>query len=109
MQIKKLAIIVNPASGQGSNVLDIFNEVFTKANIDWNVFVTKKSGDAYKYTKEALAQNYDVVAVYGGDGTIREVASALISTSTLMAILPGGTANVFSVELKIRVNGQKRG
>lgn len=101
MQIKKLAIIVNPGAGQEDAVLNIFNEVFTNAKIDWDVFVTKKSGDAYKYAKEAITKNYEIVAVYGGDGTVREVASALVTTNTPMAIIPGGTANVFSIELGI--------
>jgi diacylglycerol kinase (ATP) len=39
--------------------------------------------------------------VYGGDGSIAEVARALYGSNTPMAIIPGGTANVMSKELGI--------
>jgi YegS/Rv2252/BmrU family lipid kinase len=42
-----------------------------------------------------------VVAAFGGDGTVMEVASALMGGDVPVAILPGGTANVMSTELRI--------
>jgi diacylglycerol kinase family enzyme len=48
-----------------------------------------------------LAEGADVVAAYGGDGTVAEVGGALAGTGVPLAILPGGTANVMSVELGI--------
>jgi diacylglycerol kinase (ATP) len=46
----------------------------------------------------------DAVAVYGGDGTVMEAAAGLIGTEVPLAIFPGGTANVISVELGIPSN-----
>ena len=43
----------------------------------------------------------DLIAVYGGDGSVTEAASALIGSETPLAIIPGGTANVLSKELNI--------
>jgi diacylglycerol kinase family enzyme len=40
----------------------------------------------------------DVVAVAGGDGTVGEVAEALLGTDVPIAILPSGTANVVARE-----------
>ena len=42
----------------------------------------------------------DVVAAYGGDGTVAEAASGLIGTNVPLAILPGG-GNAMSSELNI--------
>ncbi len=100
-QFKRVHIIVNPASGQDRPVLSILNDVFHPSGIDWEVFVTKQSGDGYRYAKEAVAAGVDAVGVYGGDGTVMEVASALINTNVPLAIFPGGTANVMSVELGV--------
>ena len=46
----------------------------------------------------------DVIAVYGGDGSISEVAKVLKGSNTPLAIIPGGTANVISKELGIPQN-----
>ncbi len=100
--IKSVFVIVNPASGQDATILNNLNSVFYAANIDWDLAITKKSGDAARLAKEAAEANVvDIVAVYGGDGTVMEVASGLIGTNMPLAILPGGTNNVLSVELGI--------
>jgi diacylglycerol kinase (ATP) len=100
-QFRRVHIIVNPASGQDRPVLSILNDVFHPSGIDWEVFVTKQAGDGFRYAKEAVAAGVDAVGVYGGDGTVMEVASALVGTDVPLAIFPGGTANVMSVELGV--------
>jgi len=104
---KKVHIIVNPASGQPQPVLHTLNSVFHPAGIDWDVFITKQSGDALRYTREAVEAGVDVIAANGGDGTVMEVAHGVKGTSVPMAILPGGTANLVSVELGIPKDLQK--
>jgi diacylglycerol kinase family enzyme len=37
----------------------------------------------------------------GGDGTINETAEGLVGSSTPLAILPGGTANVLAMEMRL--------
>jgi diacylglycerol kinase (ATP) len=100
-QFKRIHIIVNPASGQDRPVLTILNDVFHPSGIDWEVRVTKDSGDGRRYAREAVEAGVDAVGVYGGDGTVMEVASALVNTNMPLAIFPGGTANVMSVELGV--------
>ena len=98
---KRLAIVINPASGQDAPILGTMNAVFSAADVDWDVFVTKKAGDARRHAQAALDAGYDAVGVYGGDGTVGEVAGALLGSETPLAIFPGGTANVMSFELGI--------
>ncbi|MCC7447944.1 MAG: diacylglycerol kinase family lipid kinase [Anaerolineae bacterium] len=98
---KHIHIIVNPASGQDRPVLAILNSVFHPAGVDWDVFITKQAGDARRLAREAIAAGVDAVGVYGGDGTVMEVVSGLVGTSTPLAIFPGGTGNVASFELGI--------
>ena len=100
-RFKRIHIIVNPASGQDRPVLGILNDAFRDTGIDWEVMVTKDSGDGRKYALAALEAGVDAVGVYGGDGTVGEVAGALVGTTMPLAIFPGGTANVMSVELGI--------
>jgi YegS/Rv2252/BmrU family lipid kinase len=98
---KRVHVIVNPAAGQDRPILGILNRAFHPAGIDWDIFVTKQAGDARRLAREAVEAGADVVAAYGGDGTIMEVASGLIGTDVPLAVFPGGTANVMSVELGI--------
>jgi YegS/Rv2252/BmrU family lipid kinase len=98
---KLVHIIVNPASGQPQPVLHTLNAVFHPAGVDWEVFITKQSGDARRYAQTAVQAGVDVVAANGGDGTVMEVAQGIKGSDVPMAILPGGTANLVSVELGI--------
>lgn len=101
---RKIHIIINPASGQPQPILHTLNSVFHPLGVDWEVFITKQSGDAERYASLAAASGVDVVAAYGGDGTVMEAARGLVGTQTPLAILPGGTANLMSVELGVPKN-----
>jgi YegS/Rv2252/BmrU family lipid kinase len=101
MAHRKIHVVINPVAGQDTPILNIVNRVFQESDVEWDVSITKKSGDALKQTRQAVNDGADVVAAYGGDGTVAEVASGLVRTKTLLAILPGGTANVMSIELGI--------
>jgi len=98
---KKLQVIINPAAGVGRPILHVLNSMLKDSGIEWDVSITHKSGDAERLAKKAVEDGADIVGVHGGDGSVMEVASALRGTSTPMAIFPGGTANVMSVELGI--------
>jgi len=102
--IKNLLVIINPASGQDQPMLAIMNRAFKTANVNWDVKLTKEAGDAERFAREAVAAGVDAVAVYGGDGTVMEVASGLSGTNTPLGIFPGGSANVMSIELGIPGN-----
>jgi YegS/Rv2252/BmrU family lipid kinase len=98
---KRIHVIANPAAGQDRPFLNVLNKAFQDAHIDWDIFVTKAAGDAERLAREAVESGADVVAAYGGDGTVAEVANGLRGSPVPLAILPGGTANVMSVELGI--------
>jgi diacylglycerol kinase (ATP) len=98
---RRIHVIVNPASGQDRPILSILNTAFSGSDVEWNVSITKGAGDARRQAAEQVESGVDVIAVYGGDGTIAEVASSLIGTDVALAILPGGTANVIAQALGI--------
>ena len=104
LKFKRVHIIVNPASGQNGLNLPALNKVLKDLEIEWEMFVTRKGGEANERAKQAVAAGVDAVVVYGGDGTVLEVASGLSGSEIPLIILPGGTANVLSVELGIPVD-----
>src|ERR1700688_3725541 len=50
---------------------------------------------------ETTQENADLVVVAGGDGTVRVVAGALVSTDVTLAIVPLGTFNNLALSLKL--------
>jgi diacylglycerol kinase (ATP) len=98
---RRVYVIANPAAGQDRPFLNLFNNSFQAADIEWELLITKKAGDAERLARESVAAGADVVAAYGGDGTVSEVANGLYGSDIPLAIFPGGTANVMSVELGI--------
>lgn len=100
MVFKNIHIIINPASGQEEPILSYINTVFQDTPITWEVSVTKQDKNAAFFAQKWVGKT-DVIAVYGGDGSVSEVAQVLQGTQTPMAIIPGGTANVIAKELGI--------
>ena len=62
------------------------------------VRVTWEPGDAQRLVREALDAGYPTLIAGGGDGTLREVAEALLldGRSASLALLPLGSANDFA-------------
>jgi len=98
---RKIQVVVNPGSGQPKPILHTLNQIFRPAGVEWDISITQESGDAERFAREAVEAQVDVVAAFGGDGTVMEVARGVMGSQVSLAILPGGTANLLSVELGI--------
>lgn len=103
----KVHVVINPAAGQDEPILNVLNDVFHPAGVDWDISLTHKAGDAARLAAEAAASGVDLVAAYGGDGTQMEVANGLLGTGVPQAILPGGTGNAMAHQLKVPINLQQ--
>ncbi len=103
----RVQVIINPAAGHDEPILNVLNDVFHPAGVDWDVSITHKFGDATRLTKEAVAMGVDLVAGYGGDGTQMEVANGLLGSGVPQAILPGGTGNAMAHDLKVPIDLRK--
>lgn len=101
MQANRVHVIVNPAAGQDRPILKTLNSIFRNHGIEWDMFLTKKAGDGIRLARKAAEAGVDAVAVYGGDGTVREVTTGLIGTDIPILILPGGTANAMALALGV--------
>ena len=111
MMFQKVYFIINPASGRDEPVLSLINSIMQEKGLKWEVFITKKKGDAQSAVIQALAWGADLIAVYGGDGTIMEASRQIYQDQSPqakekkpivpLAILPGGTANIMAKELDI--------
>lgn len=107
--MKRALAIINPISGTGSKsslpklLCDAYNDTDTQLYITY----TKHARHAYELAKSATEDKFDVVIAIGGDGTINEVASALLHTDTALGIIPKGSGNGLARALGIPINEEK--
>lgn len=59
------------------------------------LFRTTKPGEATEIARELAQKNVPLLAAAGGDGTLNEVAQALVGTKTALGIIPLGSGNDF--------------
>lgn len=104
---KKILLIINPKAGKNksmSTLSDIL-DVFAKHSCKVVAFSTKGKNDATELVKKH-AEDYDVVVCCGGDGTLNEVISGVMSLKTRLPIgyIPIGTSNDFATSLGLSID-----
>ena len=69
----------------------------------WDVDVRASEAEmhAAALAREAAAAGSQVVFACGGDGTLNEVINGLVGTPARLAVLRGGTGNVFGKEVRV--------
>ena len=102
----KAVVIVNPIAGPGRSrtigaCVDLAKSVFAQHHYDANVRITTGPNDANQFAKDAVADRADVVAAWGGDGTINGAAAGVAGTGIPLAIIPGGSGNGLARDLTI--------
>ena len=66
------------------------------ADHEVRLIATQRRDHASKLARSAAGDGADAVVVLGGDGTLNEAANGLAGSDTALAVLPGGSTNVFA-------------
>ena len=115
----KFVFIINPVAGKGTKQQAFarnIKEYFAKNGGDFEIFYTKKQGDAKNYAK-TLAEKGHEVRIYacGGEGTAFEVLNGIAGFDNVsLGVVPCGSANDFITyfserELFLDVSAQVNG
>lgn len=93
-----MLLLINARSGlknSKANLLAVI-DIFCRQGYNVSAYVTQKRNDAYEYLMKNRVK-YDVVCVFGGDGTMNEVSNALMRKEhkPLLGYFPSGTMNDF--------------
>jgi diacylglycerol kinase (ATP) len=93
-------VIVNPTSGPRDIRHEIPAVIHHLEDQGWqtDLFYTVRAGEATELAQEARRDGLDAVFGVGGDGTINEVVNGLANSAVALAVLPGGTGNVWAKE-----------
>ncbi|MDO4691462.1 MAG: diacylglycerol kinase family lipid kinase [Porphyromonadaceae bacterium] len=107
--MKRALAIINPISGTGSkNSLPTrLAEAYQETDIQLYISYTKAAGHAYDLAKQAVEDGFEYVIAIGGDGTINEIAQALLHSNTILGIIPKGSGNGLARALGLPMNEKK--
>jgi YegS/Rv2252/BmrU family lipid kinase len=99
--MRQALLLYNPTAGRLPIRMFIGGIVRPLRSAGWRIEVveTISGRDATRMAHQAAQEKYDAVFAIGGDGTVGQVASGLMNSDTALAILPGGTSNVWGKQL----------
>ena len=106
---KSILFIINPISGTVSKarIPDAIERFLDKDKFDYEIQETQHAGHATEIAREAAGRGTDVVVAIGGDGTVNEVARAIVHTRTALGIIPCGSGNGLARHLLIPMSVRK--
>ena len=96
--MNKPYFIVNPVSGSGlaKEKFGRVSALLDAKGVEYSYDCTNAPHHATELAKKAVEDGKKLIAAVGGDGTVNEVAAAVIGTDAAMAVLPFGTGNDFT-------------
>lgn len=97
--IEHILFAVNPAAGEGR----IGKKYDLDEWKDYELFISKSSGEITEFLKQRPGK-YDLVVAVGGDGTVNECVNGIIKSGnleTMLFNLPFGIGNDFALNLGI--------
>jgi YegS/Rv2252/BmrU family lipid kinase len=97
----KVRAILNPRAGVAVHGTREAVERGRPSWRDYAVYLTREPGHATELAREAVAAGADLVLAVGGDGTVNEVARALIGSPAALGIVPVGSGNGLARALRM--------
>lgn len=100
----KLRFVFNPRSGRprrNAPILPMLRSFIAARALDADLVCTEGPGHATELARDAIAAGCQRVVAVGGDGTVNEVAQALVHTTGAMALVPCGSGNGLALHLGI--------
>ena len=107
--MKKIVFIMNPISGTAKKnaIPKIIEDTLDRERYEYEIIKTEYAGHASKIAKEAMEHDIDIVVAVGGDGTVNEVARAIINSKTALGIIPCGSGNGLARHLMLPLDIKK--
>ena len=109
IRMEKITVIINPVSGTTSkkHIPDLVDQYITSDQFEKQFFFTEYGGHAFELATKAVKEKADYVIAVGGDGTVNEVARALVNSSSILGIVPMGSGNGLARDLAIPMDSRK--
>lgn len=101
-----VAIIINPVAGgvaasEVARRIGLATSMLERLDEPGHVRVSQHRGHARELAADAAASGARLVMAWGGDGTVNEVASALVGGESALGIIPAGSGNGLARHLAV--------
>ena len=106
----KTRFILNPNSGgirRRRGLVPAIRAFIARQGLNADLVFTKRRGEATELARAAVADGCERVVAVGGDGTMNEVAQALVGASVALALVPCGSGNGLALHLGIPVQPRR--
>ena len=109
LKMKKIWFIMNPISGTTNKggIPKLIDKTLDKTQFEYEILETNHPGHASELATEAKEKGVDIVVAVGGDGTVNEVARAIVHSHTALGILPCGSGNGLARHMLLPMNLKK--
>ena len=100
----KICFILNPTSGRNRRrpaLATHLRDFIASRSLDATVVTTDGPGHATRLARDAAVAGGTTVVAVGGDGTMNEVAQALLHTPAALALVPCGSGNGLALHLGV--------
>ena len=102
-------IIINPIAGTHPHLsvgvrVKLALDALERCGVDGQVRVTQRRGHGREVAAEFVANGVETLVVWGGDGSVNEVASQVAFRGPVLGIVPGGSGNGLARELHLDWN-----
>ena len=106
---KKAVFVINLNSGTSSKaaIPGLIENTIDKEKFDYEIVVTQYAGHASEIASRAKDEGKDIGVAVGGDGTVNEVARAIVHSGTALGIIPCGSGNGLARHLLLPMNVKK--
>ena len=98
---KRALLVLNPVARGAPPIERLRAAIDGLAGWETSLETTAAAGHAAELARSAAGRGLDVVVACGGDGTVNEVANGLAGSPTALAVVRGGTANVWAKEAQL--------
>ena len=100
---KKIVFIVNPYAGIGhyKRVTRLVKKRLDLSKYDYELMLTQYRGHGHVLATQIAENGGDIVIAVGGDGTINEIARALVGKNVVLGFIPTGSGNGLAHHLKV--------
>jgi YegS/Rv2252/BmrU family lipid kinase len=109
----RVAVVINPVAGVGATLErarrrgELAMDTLAGEQVEPDILITAHRGHARELASGAVARGARIVVAWGGDGTVNEVASALIGTAASLGVVPAGSGNGLARMLAMPSDGAR--